>query len=441
MNPQNPQIVTGPAGAETTQDAAQLRTDIAQTRNEMGATLEQLHAKLNPTVLKEQAVEQLGEMKEHLKKELQEAKDALKAEMKAELSEAKSVVREATVGKVEHIMHDAQTSFKSTTRSFSDTIAENPIPAALAGVGLAWLIFNARRTAESKQFTSGHQYDPQTGAYLGGGGRARGMAAARNTVEHGYESVREGAQSVAQRVQQGAQGVAHRASDVVHQAGDRVGGLAHDASQRVGELAHDARDRVGALAHDASGRVTNLAHGASDTVSHAAHDASEYARHMADGTVRRGRQVGTSIATQFDANPLLVGAAVVAVGTIVGLSIPITRKEGQVMGGVRDQVMHKAEHFAHDAVEQLSSAAKHAVDDAKSKLEGSNEKDGSKGGDAKKDGNVGGGQAKSTSQMPGNASASSQLGSQRSSGDDKRVGGVGGNNNGNTATGSSQKTS
>ena len=152
-------------------DPAKLRAEIAETRNEMSGTIEQLHGRLNPVVLKEQALEQFHEATETIKKELkerlQDAKQALMAELKdvketvrvdvleeidtvksrlnEEVVEAKAAVREATIGKVENMMHGAQDRVRVAGRSVKEVVADNPIPAALAGVGLAWLFVEGRR--------------------------------------------------------------------------------------------------------------------------------------------------------------------------------------------------------------------------------------------------------------------------------------------------------
>jgi len=70
-------------------EAVKLREDIAQTRASMSGTIEELHGKLNPTVLKEQVLEQFHDASDKIKAELLEAKEAVKQEVKAELQEAK----------------------------------------------------------------------------------------------------------------------------------------------------------------------------------------------------------------------------------------------------------------------------------------------------------------------------------------------------------------
>lgn len=95
-----------PDAQETDAEALRLRADIAHTRENIGSTIEALQQRLNPAALAEQAT---------------------------------TAVREATIGKVEDMVHKAEDSIERTGYSLFDTVRENPIPAALAGFGIAWL--------------------------------------------------------------------------------------------------------------------------------------------------------------------------------------------------------------------------------------------------------------------------------------------------------------
>lgn len=262
--------------ASSDREAARLREEIAQTRAEMGGTLDALHGKLNPTVLKEQALDQLHE-----------AKETIKAEVKAEIEEAKSAVREATIGRVENMVESAENTVRQTSRSVMSTIRENPVPAAFVGIGLAWL-FLGRRAGEGRVST--------------------------------------------RAIQRGAGDVA-----------SRVGEMAHEAQATLGEKVHQAGD----MAHQAQVTIEEKAHRAGEAVSHFASDLGERSRRLEN----RAEQV-------YRDNPIAVGAAVLAVGTAVGMAIPISRKEDQWMGRARDQVVHKAQELAHEALGKVEGASK-----------------------------------------------------------------------------------
>jgi ElaB/YqjD/DUF883 family membrane-anchored ribosome-binding protein len=61
-------------------------------------------------------------------------------------------------------------------------------------------------------------------------------------------------------------------------------------------------------------------------------------------------------------NPLAVGAAAFALGAVVGLAIPSTRYEGELMGETRDQLLKKAQ----DKGSMLLDKTRHMVDEAAS---------------------------------------------------------------------------
>ena len=83
-------------------DAGEIRAEIDETREEMGGTLNELGDRLDPA---------------HL------------------VTQAKENVRDATIGRVED-------TAKGMTDMVMDTIKKNPIPAAIAGAGLALLWAN-----------------------------------------------------------------------------------------------------------------------------------------------------------------------------------------------------------------------------------------------------------------------------------------------------------
>src|ERR687886_211968 len=93
-------------------DPAAIRAEIAETRERLGDTIEEIGERLNPRHIKEQV---------------------------------KQNVREATIGRVENMAHSAVDRVNDTRRTITDTIRDNPIPAALVGVGLGWLIYNGTR--------------------------------------------------------------------------------------------------------------------------------------------------------------------------------------------------------------------------------------------------------------------------------------------------------
>ena len=151
---------------------ALIRNDIERTRTEMSRTVDAIEQRLSPAHIKEQVADikqsilgEYHETKDHLKeditRELREAKEKVQVELREakekvqeEIREARMAVREATVGKVEHMVHDARETVTDAGTTVLDTIKANPVPAALVAVGLGWLIMSGR-SGSPRRLSSG----------------------------------------------------------------------------------------------------------------------------------------------------------------------------------------------------------------------------------------------------------------------------------------------
>lgn len=209
-------------GESSEPDAAEIRDNLERTRASMSETLGALQEQLNPTVLKEKLGEELAaakeavkaelaEVKEAVKSELLEAKDALQDEVREQYENAKNVVHDATIGRVEDMARNATHTINEARTSFMDTIRENPIPAAMAGLGLAWLLMN-RRTPSN---------------------RSEHRAALRGPAERGVRQLAQRAQGEVSDLANQAGQLAHRVQD---QAGEYVG--------QAGQMARQTRRTV-----------------------------------------------------------------------------------------------------------------------------------------------------------------------------------------------------
>ena len=55
------------------------------------------------------------------------------------------------------------------------------------------------------------------------------------------------------------------------------------------------------------------------------------------------QQVGSRFGDMLQDSPLIIGAAAMALGAIVGFAFPTTEKENEIMGEARDRVMDRAQ--------------------------------------------------------------------------------------------------
>jgi len=215
---------------DTEQRTMEIREEIARTRDDMSETIDAIQDRLTPAHL----VAQAGE-----------------------------TVRNAATEKVKQMANSVgQAADQLFDSSLMETLRSNPIPAAMIGIGAAWLLMKGR---------SGLHTD----RYSGGGYRSRYGRDWRN-LDAG--------------------------------AGRSSGGYSMESGRSMGDDTED------------SPQVTT------------------FNRVMRD-------------------NPLALGAAAVIVGAVVGMSIPATETENELMGEVRDTVVERARTLASDAASKVSDAA------------------------------------------------------------------------------------
>ena len=103
-------------------------------------------------------------------------------------------------------------------------------------------------------------------------------------------------------------------------------------------------------------------HRVQDTAGQVASTAQQLSSQVAD----QAQQLGTQVQQQaqqatgwlqhtFEENPLLIGAVAVAAGLAIGMAIPGTPQENQLMGQTRDQLVQKAQHVAQDTVHKVQA--------------------------------------------------------------------------------------
>jgi len=126
---------------------------------------------------------------------------------------------------------------------------------------------------------------------------------------------------------------------------DRAGGS--NTSRQIGSSGSDLSNPYSSPAdHDRQGRVET------DRWSHRGSVSDRLAQALPDRRTLRGA---------WDQSPLLIGAVAALVGAVVGLSVPETEREHQLMGETRDALVDTVQDTVRDKVNQVQQAASDAV--------------------------------------------------------------------------------
>jgi len=298
---------------EGSEDTAAIRAEINQTRGRLSDTLNELGERLNPHVVKEQVTERV-----------------------------KEGIREATIGRVEHMARSAKDTVNATRSGITDTIRDNPVPAAMVAVGLAWLMFNGKR--DNRSTSSYDSFD--------------------SNYDRGYDSLSDGG-AYSRSSSQFAGSYPYDSEYESTDAEGRVSRVVGDVRERVGHaaesVADSVKDRAGQLAERSRELAGRAGHAASSAASAVSSRAGSVSRSVATRTTQGARRLEDS----FYENPLAIGAVTLAVGVMAGLAAPKTDREVELMGDARERVADRVRDVAHEATDKAKHVAERVVDETK----------------------------------------------------------------------------
>jgi ElaB/YqjD/DUF883 family membrane-anchored ribosome-binding protein len=253
-----------PEGVNDDVETGDIRADIQQTREELSETIDAIQERLRPSNLVAQAGETVKEATVGKVKEMATSAGEM-------MSEAASQTRDAAGGAAEYVLESG----------WVQRIRENPVPAMIAGFGLAWLAFAEAGPARRRGYRRGY-YGSDPDYAVGTTGQTGEIRSDewREALEPRREAWR-GERGSVQRWSRGAAGSVRRTSQ---RAGNRfqsamrtnplaVGaiaagigaaiGFALPETERENELMGQSRDamvdRAQDVARDAAERVKNAA--------------------------------------------------------------------------------------------------------------------------------------------------------------------------------------
>jgi hypothetical protein len=324
------------ASSPAANDPAVIEAEIEQTRTEMSGTIDAIQQRLNPDTLAEQA-------KDAAREAVEEAKEAVRGA----LLEAKESVREATIGRVETMVRNVSDSAYETRDGIMDTVRHNPIPAALVGIGLGWLWMN-RRNASPRRMNGYYANDAyRYGRYEPG-----------TYSQGGYAPVpsHDGGNRVTQMAGRAQQAV----GNMTDQVGETAGNLASTVGETAGNLASTVGETAGTVAGQVGQAAGNLASTVGETASNLAATTQETAGNLVSGAQYQAQRAEDRLGRALQDNPLAVGAVALALGAAVGLALPLTERENQLMGEARDTLVERAQEFAQDTMDKVQHVATEA---------------------------------------------------------------------------------
>jgi hypothetical protein len=262
--------------------SAQIEREVERTRDNVADTLDTLRAKLQPGQMVDQVVEQITDY-------------------------ARSS------GGVDFM------------RNLGTSVRDNPMPVALIGAGIAWLMMSRGGTTggyATSNYTS-HAYRPPAPPRSTAGPLRRGLHDVMDTTIEAAEGAVDALGNVVSR-----------ASSAASDAASRAVALGSDLANRVSEAGSDAMESIGSMRQQAMSSMSSR---------------TGSMRHMSSGS--RGLE------ELAEAQPLLFGALGLALGAALGALLPRTEAEDRLMGEARDSMAERVGEAAREGMETVRTVA------------------------------------------------------------------------------------
>ncbi len=268
-------------------------------------------------------------IREHIRQtraNMSEIVDAIQAKLSPErlTHEAKEMVKDATIRKVENMAHMATHKAETWRAQVVETVKQNPIPAALIGIGLGWLLIESARSSSEEEHAYSQRYDmpSRVGTYYSE--QQPFMTKAQTAISENMSNIQDKASEMTQNVQ------------------ERMGEVAENVQMKASEMAGNIQAK------------------ASEVTSNIQAKASEQADYLSQQAQYQMERAKRTVQTTLEENPLAVGAAAVAAGAAIGLMLPITQKEDELMGETRDRLLHQAQEAAKETLKKVEHGAEEA---------------------------------------------------------------------------------
>jgi ElaB/YqjD/DUF883 family membrane-anchored ribosome-binding protein len=256
-------------------------------------------------------------------------------------------------------------------------VTANPLPVALLGVSLAWLMAKpAPSEADLERREADRRWDDSINSnrgYAGGSDYARSSYSGSSYEEYPLATISGGSLT---RVGHTADDRGRHYSEFSDESGKRWRALADKTGNRAGHFMDDAgnrfrgfadatgeqisnfRDEAGNRFEEASGWASHTFeearqafHDARDQVMHQSAKLGGKAQDAGDRLMHEADRLNRTILSQFRDQPLIGGALAFAVGAALGAALPHTRQEDKLMGEASDQLKGKAAEEAHHLYE------------------------------------------------------------------------------------------
>lgn len=205
--------------------------------------------------------------------------------------------------------------------NLGSTIKANPVPTLLTSVGLMWMMMGQNRS------------QPYTNA---------GISSTGTSSTGIVDSLRDKASGL---------------SDTLHDKANSMSGAVHDKTDSMRTQTQGFKDKAADMRSSTSDSMSS----ARQTVSEKAQTASETMRNQT-AKAKSGFQY------MLEEQPLALGAIGIAVGALLGATLPATERENRLMGKTSDRITDKVKMKAEQGYAKATEVGQDLADQATNRV-------------------------------------------------------------------------
>jgi len=233
--------------------------------------------------------------------------------------------------------------------NLGEAVSNNPLPAALLGVSLVWLMTGkAPNLAARSQVETPSQPRHPEYPYATVQGNLRRVNHSAEDDGLWYSDFED---AMGKRFRAHSSEKGHRVGAFLDQAGRKFGGFVDESGHRV----DDFRDEAGNRLEDAMGWASHTFHDVQQVVGDALGHVGHQAERMGSMASRQFDKANRLATDMFTDQPLVGGALAFAAGAALAAALPHTRLEDKAVGKAADKVRTKAADVAADIYEDGKS--------------------------------------------------------------------------------------
>lgn len=319
MNAYKPEV-REQEGTSETRNPEEIRNEIDKTRNRLSNRIDEIQNRLNPENLKQQA------------------QDAVESAITDGVDSVQEYVND----------YVQQLNWPTLRDNLVGSVRRNPIPSALIGIGLGWILLEGMTGSSSRSARAawsnepnGHEYDanPSYGWQEAAPSSSRAGDYARYQPSSSPSHYGDANDSTTEQLKE-------KASNLAGQVSEKAGQIKEAVQQQASNVAERVTEGV-------------------NTVMGEWEQAGDYATEWSQQAQDQVKYAGEQARRSLDQNPVLFGAVALAVGAGLGMLLPATNYENQALGELRDQTVQKAQ----SAVDEVKQRAQTVLEEVRPDLE------------------------------------------------------------------------